>query len=109
MDFIDESYFGIDEALTFIQESTDSNMRLRAEIIEPIMKTLDTKKGSDEYLKFGTEFIEANADMLAREFPTKRVSFPKKYVDNILMAVISKQSLQHRRILFMQSFCSIPT
>lgn len=84
MDFIDESYFGIDEALTFIQESTDSNMRLRAEIIEPIMKTLDTKKGSDEYLKFGTEFIEANADMLAREFPTKRVSFPKKYVDNIL-------------------------
>jgi hypothetical protein len=44
---------------------------------------LDTKAGSDAYLKFGTEFIEANADMLAREFPTKRVSFPKKYVDNI--------------------------
>ena len=84
MDFIDESYFSIDEALTFIQESNDSTMRLRAEVIEPIMKTLDTKKGSDEYLKFGTEFIEANADMLAREFPTKRVSFPKKYVDNIL-------------------------
>lgn len=84
MDFIDESYFGIEEALTFIQESAESNMKLRAEIIEPIMKVLDTKKGSDEYLRFGTEFIEANADMLAREFPTKRVSFPKKYVDNIL-------------------------
>lgn len=84
MEFIDESYFSIEEAMTFIQESADSDRRLRSEIIEPIMKVLDTKKGSDEYLKFGTEFIEANADMLAREFPTKRVSFPKKYVDNIL-------------------------
>lgn len=84
MDFIDESYFSIEEAMSFIMESAESNRLLRAEIIEPIMKVLDTKKGSDEYLKFGTEFIESNADMLAREFPTKRVSFPKKYVDNIL-------------------------
>lgn len=84
MDFIDESFFSIEEAMTFIQESAESNMKLRAEIIEPIMKVLDTKKGSDEYLKFGTEFIESNADMLAKAYPTKRVSFPKKYVDNIL-------------------------
>ena len=84
MDFIDEAFFSIEEALTFIQESAESNLKLRAEIIEPIMKVLDTKKGSDEYLKFGTEFIESNADMLAKAYPTKRVSFPKKYVDNIL-------------------------
>ena len=82
--FVDEAFFSIAEAMTFIQEASEaSKNRLRAEIIEPIMKVLDTKQGSDEYLKFGTEFIEANADMLAREFPTKRVSFPKKYVDNI--------------------------
>ena len=82
-DYINESYLDIAEAMTFIQESTENNLRLRSEIIEPIMKVLDTKAGSDEYLKFGTEFIESNADMLAKEFPTKRVSFPKKYVDNI--------------------------
>lgn len=82
-EFINEFDFGIDEAMTFIMESAETNLRLRKEIIEPIMKVLDTKNGSDEYLKFGTEFIEANAEMLAREFPTKRVSFPKKYVDNI--------------------------
>ena len=84
MDFIDEAFFSLEEALTFIQESAESNLKLRAEIIEPLMKVLDTKKGSDEYLKFGTEFIESNADMLAKAYPTKRVSFPKKYVDNIL-------------------------
>ncbi len=82
--FIDEMFLSIDEAMTFIESaSIDSRTRLKVEIIEPIMKVLDTKAGSDAYLKFGTEFIEANADMLAREFPTKRVSFPKKYVDNI--------------------------
>lgn len=82
--FIDEMFLSIDEAMTFIESaSVDSKTRLKVEIIEPIMKVLDTKAGSDAYLKFGTEFIEANADMLAREFPTKRVSFPKKYVDNI--------------------------
>lgn len=82
--FIDEMFLSIDEAMTFIESSSvDSRTRLKVEIIEPIMKVLDTKAGSDAYLKFGTEFIEANADMLAREFPTKRVSFPKKYVDNI--------------------------
>lgn len=82
--FIDEMFLSIDEAMTFIESaSVDSRTRLKVEIIEPIMKVLDTKAGSDAYLKFGTEFIEANADMLAREFPTKRVSFPKKYVDNI--------------------------
>lgn len=82
--FIDEMFLSIDEAMTFIESaSVDSRTRLKIEIIEPIMKVLDTKAGSDAYLKFGTEFIEANADMLAREFPTKRVSFPKKYVDNI--------------------------
>lgn len=82
--FIDEMFLSIDEAMSFIESaSVDSRTRLKVEIIEPIMKVLDTKAGSDAYLKFGTEFIEANADMLAREFPTKRVSFPKKYVDNI--------------------------
>ena len=82
--FIDEMFLSIDEAMTFIESaSVDSRTRLKVEIIEPIMKVLDSKAGSDAYLKFGTEFIEANADMLAREFPTKRVSFPKKYVDNI--------------------------
>lgn len=83
-DFFEESFFEIDEALAFIQEASSvSNNKLRIEIIEPIIKTLETKQGAGAYLKFGTEFIEANADMLAREFPTKRVSFPKKYVDNI--------------------------
>lgn len=83
--YIGETFLTEAEAIqSFIMEASNaSTMKLRTEIIEPIMKTLDTKAGSDKYLEFGTEFIEANADMLAREFPTKRVSFPKKYVDNI--------------------------
>lgn len=85
-DFFSESFLEESEALQFIQEAlTDpKNNDLRIKIIDPIIEVLESKSGRDRYLEYGTEFIEANADMLAREFPTKRVSFPKKYVDDIL-------------------------
>ena len=47
-DYINESYLDIAEAMTFIQESTENNLRLRSEIIEPIMKVQVVVP--DEYL-----------------------------------------------------------
>ena len=47
----------------------------------PIVKVLETPKGRKEYISLGNEFLDANAGMLAKEFPTKRVSYPRLYVD----------------------------
>ena len=52
-------------------------------LLDPIIEVLETPKGRNEYIKYGNAFLEANAEMLAKEYPTKRVSFPRKYVDNI--------------------------
>lgn len=84
--FIGETFLEESDVLFFLQEavSDKNNTHLRTAIIDPIISVMETKSGRDQYLKYGTEFIESNADMLAREFPTKRVSFPQKYVDNIL-------------------------
>ena len=74
-----------EDAIDFIQEAVNNpkNTNFKIKIIDPIIQTMESKEGRETYLKHGTEFIEANAEMLAREFPTKRVSFPLKYVDRV--------------------------
>ena len=74
------------ELMMLIQESVHdpANSELRETIIDPIIEILETKKGRDEYIKYGNEFLEANAEMLSKEYPTGRVSFPRKYVDSVL-------------------------
>jgi len=72
------------EMLAWIQEAAAPDSALRKEIIDPIIKVLETPKGRKEYISYGTEFLDANAGMLSKEFPTKRVSYPRLYVDRIV-------------------------
>jgi hypothetical protein len=37
-----------------------------------------------KYLDLGNEFIDLNAEMLAKQYPTAKVVFPRKYVDDVL-------------------------
>lgn len=75
-----------EEVLLLVQEAVHDpiNNKLREQIIDPMIKILETPKGRKEYIKYGNSFLEDNADMLSKEFPTKRVSFPRKYVDGVL-------------------------
>ena len=74
------------DVLTLIQESAseEGKRALKEQIIDPIMEVLGKPAGRNAYIRFGSEFIEANAEMLAKEYPTKAVVFPRKYVDNVL-------------------------
>lgn len=75
-----------DDVIMLLQEAVHdpSNSMLREQIIDPVIKILETPAGRNGYIKYGNDFLEANADMLSKEYPTKRVSFPRKYVDNVL-------------------------
>ena len=75
-----------EEALAIVQESaTDAgSVTLREQIIDPIIAVLEKPKERKRYIDYGSDFLSANAEMLAKEYPTKSVSFPRKYVDDIL-------------------------
>lgn len=73
------------EAFNIIQEATDaSSVTLRETIINPIISVLEKPKERKRYIDYGSDFLSANAEMLAKEYPTKSVSFPRKYVDDVL-------------------------
>lgn len=84
MFFIEESY-SEEEVFSIIQETIadPENRSLRELIIDPIINILETPKGRNEYIKYGDKFVETNADMLSKEYPTVPVVFPRLYVDNI--------------------------
>lgn len=73
------------DILTLIQEAVNDpeNDELRTLIIDPIIKVLETPKGREKYIELGNEFLESNAEMLSKEFPTKPVSHPRRYVDRV--------------------------
>jgi len=84
MFFLEDGFFTEEEALLFIQEAVDeSKQQLRDLIIDPIIEVLEKPRGRNEYISYGNEFLEANSEMLSREYPTKPVSFPRMYVDKI--------------------------
>ena len=73
------------DIMSWFQEAVaDPDSPLRKKIIDPIVQVLETPAGRKEYIKYGTDFLDSNAEMLAKEFPTKRVSYPRMYVDRIL-------------------------
>lgn len=74
------------EALAFIQEALHDpgNVKLREELIDPVIKVLETPSGRKQYIEYGSSFIGDNSEMLAREYPTKPVTFPRKYVNGLL-------------------------
>lgn len=83
--FFLEQAFTEEEAKIFVQEALHDpeNFALRNVIIDPIIQVLEHPKSRNEYIKYGNEFLEANSEMLSKEFPTKPVSFPRAYVDNV--------------------------
>ena len=83
--FFLEQEFSEDEARMFVQEVTydPKNNLLRSTIVDPIIQVMETPKGRKEYIVYGNMFLEANSEMLSKEFPTKIVSFPRGYVDNL--------------------------
>ena len=70
-------------ALFFIQEAV-SSPTFKERIVDPIMNSLQSPNVSKRYIEYGNMFMSANADMLAKEYPTREVSFPPKYVDDIM-------------------------
>ena len=85
--FISEQVFNEEEVLSLFQEAvSDPHKRnlLREELIDPVIDVLSTSDGRKEYIRLGNEFLEANAEMLSKEYPTKAVSFPRLYVDNVI-------------------------
>ena len=84
MFFIEQNDFTEEEANIFLEAMYDKeNTDLRNTVVDPIIKVLETPKGKETYISYGDEFLEANSLMLSKEFPTKPVVFPRKYVDNI--------------------------
>lgn len=83
MFFIQEA-FTEEDAMVFLESfNIEENGTLRSLIIDPIISVLETPRNRKEYIQYGDEFLEANSDMLSKEYPTKAISFPRKYVDNI--------------------------
>lgn len=68
----------------FFQESTqEEKTEFREYIIDPVINVLSTPKGRKKYIQYGSDFIDANSDMLAKPYPTKAVTYPRKYVDEL--------------------------
>lgn len=73
------------EAMMFIQEAVHDpkNQKLREELIDPIISVLEKPSNRKLYIDYGSSFLGENATMLSREYPTKAVTFPRKYVDGL--------------------------
>jgi hypothetical protein len=72
---------------TMIMEAAGSKegvAYLKEHLLDPIITVLEAPHKKKEYISYGNEFLDANAEMLAKEFPTKRVTYPRKYVDRII-------------------------
>lgn len=72
-----------EEAHVFVEASSNDNP-LKTLIIDPIIAKLEGSPSTRKaYIQYGNDFLQANSEMLSKEFPTKMVSFPHKYIDNI--------------------------
>lgn len=61
----------------------DANKLLREKLIDPIFEVLEDPKNRKQYIAYGSEFLDANAEMLSKEYPTTRVTFPRRYVARV--------------------------
>lgn len=84
--YLSEQVFTEEEVYAIFQEavSDPQNSLLRETLIDPVINVLSTPEGRKAYIDLGNQFLEANAEMLAKEYPTKAVSFPRLYVDNVI-------------------------
>lgn len=82
MFILENDYYSDEDFSVFVTEAVNNSL-LKTTIIDPLIKVLETPKGRKEYIDVGNEFLEANSEMLSKEYPTKKVSFPRGYVDRI--------------------------
>lgn len=75
-----------DEALHMVEEAfnDEGRIEIQEKLLDPVIEVLKTKSGLKKYLDLGNEFIDLNAEMLAKQYPTAKVVFPRKYVDDVL-------------------------
>lgn len=84
MFFLEQDEYTLEEAQVFLEAKMDAgSILLKEAVTDPIIKVLNEPKNRLAYIQLGTEFLQANSEMLSREFPTKPVSFPRLYVDNV--------------------------
>lgn len=73
-----------EEALSFINEAVSNSNTFKDTIVDQMIPMLEKSSIRSKYIELGDEFLAANAVMLAKEYPTKAVAFPRKYVDNVI-------------------------
>ncbi len=81
------SFYTESEVMLMLQEAAADDpgvVELREELIDPIIQVLQKPANVKKYIQYGSEFLEANAEMLGRQYPTEYVSFPRKYVDDLV-------------------------
>jgi len=84
---MEQSFLSEEEAMHFIQESTlsdEGRIEIQEKLLDPVIKVLKSPSGLKKYLDLGNEFIDLNAEMLAKQFPTTKVIYPRRYVDDVL-------------------------
>ena len=75
-----------DEAMHLIQEASMNDpglIEIREKLLDPVIKVLQTRQGLKKYISLGNDFIDLNAEMLAKQFPTTKVVYRRKYVDDL--------------------------
>lgn len=89
-----------DELRHFIEAALEQpeNHDFREKIIDPVIKVFETASGRNRYIALGTEFIDSNAEMLAKPYPTTPVSYPRKYVDQ-MFEMFGFDKAEFRRIM----------
>ena len=84
---VEDDIYTEQEVLDLIMEGTfddPAKIEMREKLLDPVIKVLQTRNGFLDYIKLGNQYIDANAEMLAKQYPTTKVVFPRKYVDEVL-------------------------
>ena len=61
----------------------EANRTMQTKLVDPIYKVLEIPANREKYISYGSEFLDANAEMLSKEYPTTRIVFPRKYVARV--------------------------
>lgn len=85
MFFMEQELTEMEATMLFVQEALHDpkNQKLREELVDPIIEVLEKPSGRKQYIDYGSSFLGENAQMLSKEYPTKAVTFPRKYVDGL--------------------------
>lgn len=84
---VEDDIYTEQEVLDLIMEGTfddPAKIEMREKLLDPVIKVLQTRNGFLNYINLGNQYIDANAEMLAKQYPTTKVVFPRKYVDEVL-------------------------